>query len=53
MKKLLMIAALVFAVSTLSGCMGERGRIGGQKVCTNEYLFGVLSVAEVFSPCGK
>ncbi|MBR6730833.1 MAG: hypothetical protein IKL90_05790 [Alphaproteobacteria bacterium] len=53
MKKVLMIAALVLAVSTLSGCMGERGRIGGQKVCTNQYLFGVLSVAEVFSPCGK
>ncbi len=53
MKKLLMVAALVVAVSTLSGCMGERGRIGGQKVCTNQYLFGVLSVSELFSPCGK
>ncbi len=53
MKKLLMVAALVLAVSTLSGCMGERGRIGGQKVCTNQYLLGVLSVSELFSPCGK
>ena len=53
MKKLLMVVALVLAVSTLSGCMGERGRIGGQKVCTNQYLFGVLSLAEIVSPCGK
>ncbi len=53
MKKMLMVAALVLAVSTLSGCMGERGRIGGQKVCTNQYLFGVLSLSEIVSPCGK
>lgn len=53
MKKLLMVAALVIAVSTLSGCMGERGRIGGQKVCTNDYFLGVLSISELFSPCGK
>ena len=53
MKKVLMIAALILAVSTLSGCMGERGRVGGQKVCTNQYLLGVLSISEIVDPCGK
>lgn len=53
MKKILMIAALALVVSTLSGCMGERGRIGGQKVCTNEYFLGLISVSELFDPCGK
>jgi hypothetical protein len=50
MKKLFVIAALALA---LSGCMGERGRIGGQKVWTNEYLLGVISIAEIIDPCGK
>lgn len=53
MKKMLMILALAVAVSTLSGCMGDRGRMGGQKVCTNQYFLGVISIAELFSPCGK
>lgn len=48
MKKLLLVA-LVFAVSA---CTGSRGTIGGQKVCTNDYLFG-LSLSEQISPCGK
>ncbi len=49
MKKLAILAVL-FA---LSACTGARGTIGNQKVCTNDYLFGVLSISEVFSPCGK
>ena len=53
MKKLLMIATLVVAVSALSACTGERGRIGGQKVCTNDYLLGVISLSELISPCGR
>ena len=49
MKKL-MILGVIFA---LSACTGARGTIGGPKVCTNDYLFGVLSLSEIFSPCGK
>ena len=52
MKKLV-ILAVCFAVLTLSACTGARGTIGGQKVCTNDYLFGVLSLSEIVSPCGK
>lgn len=47
MKKLALIAML-FA---LSACTGSRGRIGGQKVCTNDYLLGVISISELISPC--
>ncbi len=50
MRKILVVALLCMA---LSACMGERGRIGGQKVCTNQYLLGVLSIAEIVDPCGK
>lgn len=49
MKKLAILAVL-FA---LTACTGSRGHIGGQKVCTNDYLLGVLSLSELFSPCGK
>lgn len=49
MKKLAVLAVL-FA---LSACTGARGTIGGQKVCTNDYLLGVLSLSEIVSPCGK
>lgn len=45
MKKLAILAVL-FA---LSACTGTRGTIGGQKVCTNDYLLGVLSVRDCFS----
>lgn len=38
---------------TLSACTGSRGFIGNQRVCTNEYLFGVLSVSEIVDPCGR
>lgn len=38
---------------TVSACTGSRGMIGNQKVCTNDYLLGVLSVSEIFSPCNK
>jgi len=50
MKKLLAVLILVLAVSA---CTGTRGRIGGQKVCTNDYLLGVLSLSEIVDPCGK
>ncbi len=49
MKKLAVLAVL-FA---LTACTGARGTIGGQKVCTNDYLLGVLSFSEMVSPCGK
>ena len=47
------IALLVMACAFMAACMGTRGTIGNQKVCTNEYLFGVLSISELVSPCGK
>lgn len=50
MKKLLIAAALLVS---LSACSGTRGTIGGQKVCTNDYLLGVISLSEIVSPCGK
>lgn len=49
MKKFAMIVVLL----AVCGCTGARGTIGSQKVCTNDYLFGVLSLTEIFSPCGK
>ena len=49
MKKLAILAVL-FA---LSACTRTRGTIGGQKVCTNDYLLGVLSLSEIVSPCSK
>ncbi len=48
--KTLAILTLLFAISA---CSGTRGTIGGQKVCTNQYLLGVLSFSEMASPCGK
>ena len=50
MKKLLIAVALLMAVSA---CTGTRGTIGNQKVCTNDYLLGVISISELFAPCGK
>ena len=47
------ILALLALTLALTACMGTRGRVGGQKVCENEYLFGVISLAELFDPCGK
>ena len=47
------ILALLALTMALTACMGTRGRVGGQKVCENEYLFGVISLAELFDPCGK
>lgn len=38
---------------TLSACTGTRGKIGNQKVCTNDYLLGAISISEIFSPCNK
>lgn len=50
MKKFALITALML---TLAACTGTRGTIGGQKVCTNDYLLGVLSISEIVAPCGK
>jgi hypothetical protein len=47
------IFAVLALVLTISACTGARGTIGSQRVCTNDYLFGVLSLTELFSPCGK
>ena len=52
MKKLVMFA-LAISVLTRSACTGTRGTIGNQKVCTNEYLLGVISISEMVAPCGK
>ncbi len=49
MKKFALVAALML---TLAACTGTRGTVGGQRVCTNEYFLGVLSITELFSPCG-
>ena len=49
MKKL----ALVVVLLALSACTGTRGTIGSQRVCTNDYLLGVISLSELVSPCGK
>ena len=48
--KFLALLALTLA---LTACMGSRGYVGGQKVCENDYLLGVISLSELFSPCGK
>lgn len=49
MKKLAILAVLL----AVSACTGTRGTIGSQKVCTNDYLLGVLSLSEIVSPCSK
>ncbi len=46
------LAVMVLLIG-LSACTGTRGTIGGQRVCTNDYLLGVISITELFSPCGK
>ncbi len=52
MKKIALFAAVAGIMLSLSACMGTRGTVGGQRVCENDYLFGVLSISELFSPCG-
>ena len=47
------ILALLALTLTLTACMGTRGKVGGQKVCENDYFLGVISISELFSPCGK
>ena len=47
------ILALLALTLALTACMGTRGRVGGQKVCENDYFLGVISISELFSPCGK
>ncbi len=53
MKKTMMILTLSAVLLAVSACSGQRGRIGGEKVCTNDYLLGVISIAEMVDPCGK
>ena len=50
MKKSLLVLGLLL---TLAACTGSRGKIGNQKVCTNDYLLGVISISEMVSPCNK
>ena len=50
MKKLVITALTVL---TLSACTGSRGTIGGQRVCTNDYLLGLISISEIVSPCNR
>lgn len=50
MKKLFVLIAVCLF---FAACTGTRGHIGGQKVCTNEYLLGVISITELVDPCGK
>lgn len=52
MKKLLILGACV-SIFALSACSGTRGKIGNEKVCTNDYLLGVISISELVSPCNK
>lgn len=47
------VALLLVAVALMAACTGTRGKIGNQKVCTNDYLLGVISISELISPCGK
>jgi len=47
------VALLLVACALFAACSGTRGKIGNQKVCTNDYLLGVLSISEMVSPCGK
>lgn len=47
------ILALLALTLALTACMGTRGTVGNQRVCENEYFLGVLSISELFSPCGK
>lgn len=50
MKKIILLAV---ACAFIAACSGTRGKIGNQKVCTNDYLLGVISISELVSPCGK
>lgn len=53
MKKTALLATLLMVAATLSACTGSRGTIGGQEVCTNDYLLGVISISEIVAPCSK
>ncbi|MBR6411991.1 MAG: hypothetical protein IKS41_02375 [Alphaproteobacteria bacterium] len=52
MKKLLMTAVAVLLLTSLSACVGIRGRDGSGKVCENQYVLGI-SLIELIDPCGK
>lgn len=47
------VLAMLAVALLLSACMGTRGTVGGQKVCENDYFLGLISISELFSPCGK
>ena len=50
--KIAKFAAVIALLGMLTGCAGTRGMIGNEKVCTNDYLLGVVSITEMISPCG-
>ena len=52
MKKLLVMAAAVLVLTSLTACVGVRGRDGSGKVCENQYFMGI-SLIELIAPCGK
>ncbi len=52
MKKLALVLVAV-SMLALSACTGTRGYVGGQKVCENHYLLGVISLSELIAPCNK
>ena len=47
------ILALLALTLALTACMGTRGKVGNQRVCENDYFLGVISISELFSPCGQ
>ena len=49
--KIVKLSALLATLVAVSACAGMRGTIGNQEVCTNEYFLGVVSLAEMVSPC--
>lgn len=52
MKKLLLIAVAILALTSLTACFGVRGYNGSAKVCENQTFLGI-SLIEVLSPCSR
>lgn len=51
--KIMKISVLLAALVAVSACAGTRGMVGDEEVCTNDYFLGVVSIAEMVSPCSK
>ena len=47
-----MVAAAILVLTSLTACVGIRGRDGSGKVCENQYVLGI-SLIELIDPCGK